>query len=204
MNADPQFRKGRKFDQVVAGARDVFMREGYEGASVDVIARDAGVSKATLYSYFPDKQALFMAVLGQECDLHICASADDCLGQMELPEALHRIASTFLTFILSEDGMKFFRICAAESVRFPELGQAFYQAGPRKELDELVEFLTSDHASAYLDIDDAHQAADTLMQLCRTDLLLQRMMGVIPVPSAEMIDVQAQNAVRTFMARYGR
>ena len=57
-------RKGRKFDQVLAGARDVFMADGFEGASVDAIARVAGVSKATLYSYFPDKRLLFMEVAG--------------------------------------------------------------------------------------------------------------------------------------------
>jgi TetR/AcrR family transcriptional repressor of mexJK operon len=62
MNAEAQIKKGRKFDQVIEGAA-VFLREGFEGASVDEIARDAGVSKATLYSYFPDKQHLFLAVL---------------------------------------------------------------------------------------------------------------------------------------------
>lgn len=51
-----QIKKGRKFDQVLEGARVVFMRDGFEGASVDDIAREAGVSKATLYSYVPDKQ----------------------------------------------------------------------------------------------------------------------------------------------------
>ena len=55
-------RTGRKFDQVLAGAREVFMADGFEGASVDDIARAAGVSKATLYSYFPDKKLLFMEV----------------------------------------------------------------------------------------------------------------------------------------------
>ncbi|WP_372674886.1 TetR/AcrR family transcriptional regulator, partial [Aquicoccus sp.] len=48
-------RSGRKFDQVLEGARKVFMADGFERASVDDIARAAGVSKATLYSYFPDK-----------------------------------------------------------------------------------------------------------------------------------------------------
>jgi TetR/AcrR family transcriptional repressor of mexJK operon len=67
MNAEAQIRKGRKFDQVIEGAKAVFLREGFEGASVDEIARDAGVSKATLYSYFPDKQHLFLAVLETEC-----------------------------------------------------------------------------------------------------------------------------------------
>mgnify|MGYP000323024766 CR=1 FL=1 len=60
-------RRGRKFDQVLAGARDIFLRDGFEGASVDDIARAAGVSKATLYSYFPDKRLLFMEVARAEC-----------------------------------------------------------------------------------------------------------------------------------------
>ena len=60
-------RRGRKFDQVLAGAREVFLRDGFEGAVVDEIARQAGVSKATLYSYFPDKRLLFVEVAKQEC-----------------------------------------------------------------------------------------------------------------------------------------
>ena len=61
MNA-PQsvVKQGRKWDQVLDGARKVFMRDGFEGASVDDIVREAGVSKATLYSYFPDKRLLFI------------------------------------------------------------------------------------------------------------------------------------------------
>ena len=52
-----------KCAQVLEGARKVFMDRGYEGASVDEIARAAGTSKATLYSYFPDKRQLFEAVM---------------------------------------------------------------------------------------------------------------------------------------------
>ena len=59
-------KKGRKFDQVVEGARTVFLRDGFEGASVDDIAREANVSKATLYSYFPDKRVLFLEIASQE------------------------------------------------------------------------------------------------------------------------------------------
>ncbi|MEL6597866.1 MAG: helix-turn-helix domain-containing protein, partial [Pseudomonadota bacterium] len=57
-----QIKRGRKFDQVLDGARKIFMSDGYEGASVDDIAKAAEVSKATLYSYFPDKRLLFMEV----------------------------------------------------------------------------------------------------------------------------------------------
>ena len=59
----PILRKGRKVEQVLAGAREVFLRDGFEGASVDEIAKVSGVSKATLYSYFSDKRRLFQEVV---------------------------------------------------------------------------------------------------------------------------------------------
>ena len=58
--------RGRKFQQVLEGARAIFLRDGFEGASVDDIAREAGVSKATLYSYFPDKRVMFIEVFRSE------------------------------------------------------------------------------------------------------------------------------------------
>ena len=57
---------GRKFDQVVRGAAAIFLRDGFAGASVDDIARAARVSKATLYSYFPDKSHMFQEAMRTE------------------------------------------------------------------------------------------------------------------------------------------
>ena len=67
-------RTGRKLTQVLQGAREVFMRDGFEGASVDDIARAAGVSKATLYNYFPDKRILFIEIAKNECLRHETAT----------------------------------------------------------------------------------------------------------------------------------
>src|SRR5210317_1385244 len=74
----PQPKKGRKFDQVLEGARQVFLSDGFEGASVDDISRAAGVSKATLYSYFPDKRLLFVEVAKRQCS----AQAETALGTL--------------------------------------------------------------------------------------------------------------------------
>lgn len=204
MNADPQFKKGRKYDQVILGARAVFMREGYEGASVDEIARDAGVSKATLYSYFQDKQALFLAVLDGQCNIQKKASMEVACQSQDIETALHLMASSMMCFLLSEDGLSIFRICVAEAQRFPELGRAFYETGPKNGLEQLSAFMASPKAQAALDIDDPLQAADTFMQLCRSDLMLQRLMGVAPVPDEATIKAQADQVVKTFMARYGK
>src|SRR5450631_2342354 len=52
--------------QILAGARKVFMDLGFDGASMNEIARSAGVSKGTLYVYFTDKSRLFEAIVEQE------------------------------------------------------------------------------------------------------------------------------------------
>ncbi|MFO7920939.1 TetR/AcrR family transcriptional regulator [Rhodobacteraceae bacterium W635] len=204
MNVNAPLKKGRKYDQVLAGAREVFLREGFEGASVDQIARDAGVSKATLYSYFPDKQALFMAVLTMECQLQ----SDQAMGieilQRPVPEALYAIAHSFLEFLMSDFSVQVFRVCVAESARFPELGRAFYESGPKQVQEELATYLASDRAGRELVVEDPYMAADQFLQLCRADMLLRKIFSVEDRATPEQIDRVARETVKTFLARYAR
>jgi len=204
MNINAPLKKGRKYDQVLDGAKAVFLREGFEGASVDQIARDAGVSKATLYSYFPDKQALFMAVLTSQCQMQ----SDQAMGieilQQPVAEALYSIARSFLEFLMSDFSVQVFRVCVAESARFPELGRAFYTSGPKQVLDQIAAYLGSEKVKQDLAIDDPWMAADQFLQLCRADILLQRILNVETEATPEQMDRVAREAVTTFLARYGR
>ena len=52
--------------QIVEGARHVFLSAGFDGASMNDIARAAGVSKGTLYAYFVSKDELFEAIIRGE------------------------------------------------------------------------------------------------------------------------------------------
>ena len=204
MNINAPLKKGRKYDQVIDGAREVFLREGFEGASVDQIARDAGVSKATLYSYFPDKQALFMAVLTSQCQMQSEQAMGIEILQRPVPEALYSIALSFLNFLMSDFSIQVFRVCVAESTRFPELGRAFYDSGPKQVLDQIAAYLSSEKVSQELMIDDPYMAADQFLQLCRADVLLRRILNVETNSSPEQMDRIAQESVATFLARYRR
>ncbi len=57
---------GAKRRQIMDGARQVFLSAGFDGASMNDIARAAGVSKGTLYAYFNSKDALFEAIIRGE------------------------------------------------------------------------------------------------------------------------------------------
>lgn len=196
-------RKGRKFDQVLDGARDVFLRDGFEGASVDDIARAAGVSKATLYSYFPDKRLLFMEVAKTECQRQ-AEEAVKLIDQNRPPvEVLTAAAHRITAFIMSDFGMKVFRICVAESDRFPELGHQFYHSGPQLVRERLAEYLRAAVARGELAIDDIDLAADQFAELCKADIHNRMIFGVAGCCQPRDVSRTITGAVEMFMARYG-
>ena len=199
--AENVIKRGPKCAQVLEGARKVFMDRGYEGASVDEIARAAGTSKATLYSYFPDKRQLFEAVMQTQCgrtgEVMTCAGAGE-----PVETTLRRMATSFATFLFSPGAQEMFRVCIAESGRFPEVGAAFHASGPARARVRLVEFFEAANARGDLLIDDADTAADQFSSLCKAGLFLRALLGA-PPPGEEEIARIADEAVRTFLARYG-
>jgi|TARA_R110002049_G_scaffold44333_5_gene130052 TetR/AcrR family transcriptional repressor of mexJK operon len=204
MNATaPTIRKGRKYDQVLDGARSVFMADGFEGASVDEIARVAAVSKATLYSYFPDKRLLFMEVANCECRRQSCDALDSLDMAAPPREVLTQAGIHFLRFITSKLGQQVFRICVAESDRFPELGRQFYNSGPAIMRTEMAHYFEQAEARGELKIDDRVLAADQFGELCKADLWPRLMFGVSKSVTEEEIARVVHSAVDMFMARYG-
>ena len=195
-------RTGRKFDQVLRGAREVFMADGFEGASVDDIARAAGVSKATLYSYFPDKRLLFMEVAQVECKRmaeNVVAMVDDCKPAREV---LTIAARELTAFLVSDFAQQMFRICVAERDRFPELGQTFYEAGPQNGKRQLVEYLEKAVQKGDLVIDDLQMAAEQFSELCKVRIWVRSAVGVQKNFSPSEIEEIALQAVDMFMSRY--
>ncbi|MEL6519600.1 MAG: TetR/AcrR family transcriptional regulator [Pseudomonadota bacterium] len=203
MNAPtPGIKKGRKYDQVLEGARSVFLQDGFEGASVDVIAREAGVSKATLYSYFPDKRLLFMEVATRECRKQAEAALQDIDLTQPASEVLRLAATRMMHFFLSEFGRGVFRICVAESDRFPELGQEFYDCGPKRVRESMVAYFRQAIDRGELSIDDLDLAADQFAELCKADMFSRMITGVSKEFTPKEIDRVVTGAVELFLARY--
>lgn len=203
MNLQPGIKRGRKFDAVLAGARDVFLRDGFEGASVDDIARAAQVSKATLYNYFPDKRLLFLEVARGEIS-SVADNAMEAIDRTKPPaHVLAAAARTIIAFNTSPMGLGLYRLCVAEAERFPDMARDFYEAGPVVARTALLEYFDEAIARGELRITDKPLAADQFLELCRTDVQLQLLLGVCEAPDPARIDRIVSGAVALFLARYG-
>jgi len=196
-------KQGRKWDQVLKGARTVFLRDGFEGASVDDIACEAGVSKATLYSYFPDKRLLFLEVAKRECRAQSDAAIERIEASGELREALAEAAGRMVRFFMSDVGLQVFRIVVGESSRFPEIGREFYDSGPAIVHQVLERFLQRQVDEGRLKIDDVGLAADQFPELCKAGLHMQMVLGLRDGFSDAEIDRVIAGAVEVFLSKYG-
>ncbi|MFM1863803.1 MAG: hypothetical protein RLZ26_2325 [Pseudomonadota bacterium] len=199
----PGLKAQRKLEAVLGGAREVFMALGYERASVERIARAAGVSKATIYAYFPDKRQLFSAMLRAEILRH--ADETEAMLDLDRPieEILHDTALRILRFMISDMGLAFYRVCVAEAVRFPETGREFYTFGPLMLRQRLSAGFREMVRRGEMVVPDPEMAADQFNELCKTTVFDRALFGVgLPVTEAEIEGV-ARGVVALFLAQYG-
>ncbi|WP_416929994.1 TetR/AcrR family transcriptional regulator [Tropicimonas sp.] len=198
-----RIHRGRKFDQVVEGAREVFLQQGFDGANVDDIACSAGVSKATLYNYFPDKRLLFVEVATRECRRQ-AENVPSVIDSARPPsEVLTETAERMMCLFLSNIWHAMFRIAVVEAERFPELARSFWNNGPTRWHETLVAYLRAATERGELAIEDYDLAADQFTELCKADLYPRMQMGLEhSFTRAERRRV-ARGAVEMFLTRYG-
>lgn len=118
-------------------------------------------------------------------------------------QVLTLAAGRIIDFVLSDFGLRVFRICASEAERFPGLGEEFYQNGPAKIEHWLTDYLHAAVASGNLVIADVPLAASQFLHLCKAELRDQRLFGLRLQHSPEEILKVATGAVTMFMACYG-
>src|SRR5262249_2677377 len=115
---------------VLAAAERAFLAAGFGAVTMDQIARDAGVSKATVYAHFGGKEELFGAVVERVSERRFGGFSAEALDPVDIAASLHTIARRFLDLVLSPEGISLNRIIVGEVARFPVLGQVFWAAGP--------------------------------------------------------------------------
>jgi len=196
-------RRQHKRAAILAIARDAFFRDGYHGTSMSELASRVGGSKGTLYSHFRSKAELFHAVVAD----FLAAHAEDIANTIDAGgpprKTLRRFSQRFLEVLLRPENLALIRLVYAEAHRFPEVGRAFYESGPREAEARLVAYLESAIAAGHLRPDtDPPTAARQLFLLSQGWLYHLRMWNVAPPPTSADIERAAQEAVGTFLAAY--
>ncbi|WP_176073841.1 TetR/AcrR family transcriptional regulator [Brucella intermedia] len=190
--------------QILEGAQDVFLRMGFDAASMNDITREAGVSKGTIYVYFNSKEDLFVAL----CEHYrhtmfseLIATLDSGFGNRQ---ELTDFGVALVTLITSSTAIRAQRIVLGVSERKPELAARFYERGPKRSLVVMADYLRRMIESGKLKPFDADRMAYQLSDLFLSGLYRPRLFGALSEPpSAETIRSNVEMAVDFFYRAYG-
>jgi AcrR family transcriptional regulator len=164
------------------------------------IAREAGVSKGTLYVYFASKDALFAAYV-REDRRRQAEQMIPSVGDAKLEDALATVALTFMREMLMPAHVAQLRTVVAAAAKFPDIGNAFYEAGPLYGQTLVAQMLTSRAGPGGLRIDDVDQAAIHFTNLVQ-GTLVKRALFCSDVPTPEEIEAAVREGIAMFLRMY--
>jgi AcrR family transcriptional regulator len=178
-HAVPRPRVGRprrgteaeRTDLLIAAATRVFLRDGYGSSSIDKVAAEAGVSTRTIYERFKNKGDLLGAVVSRlvERDMETVLATEE-LDRMEPRQALTTIGEVVTGRACNPDSAALFRICAAESHRFPELAAKMRGSAKARVDDAIANYLRTQTLRGTLSLADPHRAASLFLQMVCAEL----------------------------------
>jgi AcrR family transcriptional regulator len=192
-----------KRHQIIEGARRLFLAQGFDAASMNAIASEAGVSKGTLYVYFKSKEELFEAIVEEQCarqaeQIFTFSNTED------VASALTRIGGEVVRFLCQPGGLPPLRTVIAIADRMPELGAKFYLAGPARGIATLKAYLQEQVAAGVLRPHDCEIAAAQFIDSCLSLTFKPMLFNFAGPPGEQQIDRVVEVAVRAFMAAYRR
>src|SRR5579862_2494303 len=172
---------------ILAAASDMFLEVGYGAATIDEVIRRVGGSKRTVYAYFRNKDALFAAVIDSIVGEIVRPLPDIDRLSLGMRETLILVAEQHMQTVLSEPHIALARLVAAEAVRFPEIGRAYYEHGPARGHAKLEQYFARQVAIGSLNLPSVRRAADYFWGMLLHHGTLRRLYNVVPPPSAEKI-----------------
>ncbi|MDE3123076.1 MAG: TetR/AcrR family transcriptional regulator [Paracoccaceae bacterium] len=191
--------------QILAGAGRVISRMGYDAASVNDIAREAGVSKGTIYVYFSGKEDLFEELMEETRERLFQELEAELDRPGDISERLVRYGEVVTRKLCSDPVIRAHRVMIGVTERMPELGIRFYDRGGRRGTILLMTYLEAEVAAGRLVIEDVQLAASQFFELCMAGLFRRRLFGHMAAePTEDEIARTIHAAVEMFLCRYGK
>ncbi len=198
-------RDPAKVESILTASWRLFLAHGVERVAVETIAAEAGVSKATVYSYFDDKRKMFQEGVRREMAKIEAAQRlnEAAITGTTLRDVLIRFGTGIVTFLTGPGAVDFYGSLSGELRRDPELARMFYDAGPGRTLANLAAILSSPLASD-LEIADANSAAEMLLGMWQGMTSYKLMLGIDHKKVTKSIRQRVTDGVDLFLKCYAR
>lgn len=186
----------RKSEAILDAASEVMSERGL-GATVEEIARRAGVSKQTVYNHFGGREEIVRALAERRSSA--VAAPLDLPGAAEDPEtALYGFARSLLETVGAARHAEVMRLTILHAAEHRDLAEIIFEAGPRASRRRLAAFLAEERRAGRMRVDDPELAADMFAGMVLGSLQLKGLLGLGAAGEAE-IERRARACASAFM-----
>jgi TetR/AcrR family transcriptional regulator, regulator of autoinduction and epiphytic fitness len=186
---------------ILEAATELFLAEGYDGASLAKIATTAGVSTATLFKRFPTKADLFDAIVTEHWAQENQEARPPEPGDPR--RGLTAIGRSYVALLTRPQMVALFRLVIAEAPRFPELAKTHFTLGKLPYFESVRAYLAAEHDAGWLRIDDAQSATTQFLGMISNFAFWPRLLLPHWAPTNAATQRAIDEAVETMLARYG-
>lgn len=203
-SSETQVNRGRpkdvgKHQAILEAASMLFLAGGFHSTSMEALAREANVSKATLYSHFVDKAALYRALIEAKM---VDYKVDDFSNMLnwDVAQDLHLIANHMLDLIFDPEALDMLRMVISEGRSESDVVALFDEVGPRRVFAQISDYLERQKArgTKYIDDIEADTALFTSLVVDHRSMLFA-LMGLEPGPDTATRERMARTAVARFI-----
>lgn len=166
---------------IVEAASQLFREDGFRAASVDTIARRAGVSKATVYSHFKNKEGLFKATV-TDFVTPILARLPEPKPVEDVRTELIKFAEAISQVLMTPEKVEWDRMMVGTAKKFPELARDYFEAGPQQAFGRVAEFLKAQEKAGTLTVPDPDFSAEMLCGMLFGSRLMRNLIAAQPSP----------------------
>jgi AcrR family transcriptional regulator len=195
-------RRPDKRDEILSIATEYFLAHGYDGASINEMARESGISKESIYRYFRSKKRLFEAVIDRELEGYhrrLRSIAQERPGSLRAQ--LLVVAKTLLSVVTTSRTLAMRRLIFQQASHNKDVGRHYFQIGPRHAYKQLASLFTAHATRSAL---SPEQLSRYFVAIVLHFPLLQRECAIRPPMKSAQVSEVATRAVDDFMRAFLR
>lgn len=192
-----------KRSAILQAATTLFLGQGFAGTSMDAVAKQAGVSKLTVYSHFSDKETLFSSAIEAKCHNLLPMPIFELEPDLPIRTTLTKIGLAFLELIHTPEVIELQRLMSSLATQDPAMSQLFFEAGPQRTITAMENLVRNGNNTGRLQADNPKQAAENFFSLLQGCEHMRVIIGCNQPMTASEAQPHAAQVVDMFLRAYG-
>ncbi|AVZ84521.1 TetR/AcrR family transcriptional regulator [Acinetobacter sp. WCHA45] len=188
--------------RILQAAKSIFLKMGYHATNMDQIAKEAAVTKLTVYNHFQDKANLFTCAIEESCEESIRAKQFELTPESDFRQALYLMCQRALGIIYLPEALKLDRVLFELAAEQSPLTQQFFDASHTRMCNVWCGFFEQAIAFKFIQADAPLKQTELIISLMLGIRHQQVLLGLAPVPTADEIDQIIQHAIEIFLLKY--